>query len=56
MAERRLSAVLIGIVFMSGCSFAPVYRPPAVDVPPTFKEAGAWQPATPADRLSRDGW
>ncbi|EDT04114.1 RND efflux system, outer membrane lipoprotein, NodT family [Burkholderia ambifaria IOP40-10] len=56
MGNRRLSVLLITAVLLTGCSFAPVYHPPVIETPATFKEGGAWQPATPADRINRDGW
>ncbi|KVC71736.1 efflux transporter outer membrane subunit [Burkholderia ubonensis] len=56
MVECRLYAALASIALVTGCSFAPVYRTPAVDTPVAFKEAGAWQLAKPADRMPRDAW
>ncbi|KVG10016.1 efflux transporter outer membrane subunit [Burkholderia thailandensis] len=56
MVERRLYAALASVALVTGCSFAPVYRTPDVDMPVAFKEAGAWRLATPADRMPRDAW
>ncbi|WP_175957819.1 efflux transporter outer membrane subunit [Burkholderia sp. BCC0405] len=57
MANRvRLCAMLAGIAFLSACSFAPVYHAPRTALPASFKEAGGWQTAKPADRIARDGW
>jgi NodT family efflux transporter outer membrane factor (OMF) lipoprotein len=56
MADRRLYAACAAVALLAGCSFAPVYQTPATALPTAFKESGAWQVATPADRLPRDGW
>jgi NodT family efflux transporter outer membrane factor (OMF) lipoprotein len=40
----------------SGCNLAPVYSRPTVATPMAYKEAGNWQPATPADSISRGHW
>ena len=53
---RRLCIALAAAALLSGCSFAPTYHAPPVSVPTTFKEGGAWQLATPADRVPRDAW
>ena len=53
----RGATILLSIVAaLAGCSLAPVYDKPAVDVPETFKEAGPWAPATPADQVDRGAW
>ena len=56
MGERRLYAALASLALVTGCSFAPTYQVPATAIPTTFKEAGAWQQAKPADRIERDAW
>ncbi|WP_175882811.1 efflux transporter outer membrane subunit [Burkholderia sp. BCC0044] len=57
MANRlRLCALLAGVAFLSACSFAPAYHVPQTALPASFKEAGGWQAAKPADRIARDGW
>ncbi|WP_186215420.1 efflux transporter outer membrane subunit [Burkholderia gladioli] len=56
MGKRRLCAMLAGVAFLSACSFAPVYHAPRTALPTTFKEAGGWQTAQPADRIEHDGW
>ncbi|CAD9224438.1 RND efflux system, outer membrane lipoprotein, NodT [Burkholderia cenocepacia] len=57
MANRlRLCAMLAGVAFLSACSFAPAYHAPQTALPASFKEAGGWQAAKPADRIARDGW
>jgi outer membrane protein, multidrug efflux system len=47
----------LAVLLLAGCSFAPAYAPPQVQVPQAFKEAGAMTPpAAPADAIVRDGW
>jgi NodT family efflux transporter outer membrane factor (OMF) lipoprotein len=41
---------------LGGCSLAPVYKVPVVDVPDSYKEAGPWQPAVPSDQRERGDW
>ena len=44
---------------LTGCNFAPDYKPPATEQPAAFKEtaaSGAWQPARPADDIPRGHW
>lgn len=41
---------------LAGCSMAPAYKVPVVDVPDSYKEAGPWQPAAPADQRERGDW
>ena len=47
-------------LLLAGCSLAPPYERPSVDVPAAFKEAPAadsmWLPAAPADELDRGAW
>jgi len=50
--------------FVSGCSFAPHYKRPAVETPATFKESpgtnnfdtNIWQVAQPGDAMLRSNW
>src|SRR6202012_5952987 len=56
MAKLRLTLVAASIVALSACSFAPTYQVPQTAIPTSFKEAGPWQLARPADRIPRDGW
>jgi NodT family efflux transporter outer membrane factor (OMF) lipoprotein len=52
------------VTLLAGCSVGPKYARPAVETPPaykeeppqSFKEAGVWKPAQPADRESRGKW
>lgn len=43
-------------VLLAGCSLAPVYDKPIVDIPTHYKEQAPWSAAVPADRLSRGDW
>lgn len=53
---KRLTCVALACAMLAGCSLAPPYHAPSVDVPTAFKEQGNWAPATPADRIPRDAW
>jgi outer membrane protein TolC len=49
---------------LAGCAVGPKYARPTVETPPaykeeppqSFKEAGVWKPAQPADQQSRGKW
>jgi NodT family efflux transporter outer membrane factor (OMF) lipoprotein len=41
---------------LAACDFAPKYHPPAIAIPASYKEAGPWRPAQPADTLPRGPW
>jgi NodT family efflux transporter outer membrane factor (OMF) lipoprotein len=56
MVKRRVLVAAACAVALNACSFAPTYKVPATAIPTTFKEAGPWQPAKPADRIPRDSW
>jgi len=57
MAERRRAAcVLMAMAALAGCSFAPAYHPPVTVTPASYKEAGPWAPAAPADLAPRGDW
>jgi outer membrane protein, multidrug efflux system len=43
-------------VLLGGCSLAPKYRPPPPPDVSSYKEAGDWMPATPADAQARGPW
>ncbi|SDD37471.1 efflux transporter, outer membrane factor (OMF) lipoprotein, NodT family [Cupriavidus sp. YR651] len=56
--KRRLAAAaLAAIVLLAGCATAPPYQPPAIDLPQSYKEAGATpaHPGGPAN-LSAVWW
>jgi outer membrane protein, multidrug efflux system len=51
----KISAwVLPGL--LGGCSLAPEYSAPKMDIPETYKEIGHWTVATPADTDLRGEW
>ncbi len=52
----RLAAALGGLLALGGCNLAPPYKPPTIVIPASYKEAGPWQPARPADELPRGPW
>jgi NodT family efflux transporter outer membrane factor (OMF) lipoprotein len=41
---------------LAACDFAPKYHPPAMVIPASYKEAGPWKQAQPADGLPRGQW
>jgi len=57
-------AILAGVMFTVGCTVGPKYVRPTVPAPPaykeapppSFKEAGVWQPAHPGDQGLRGKW
>lgn len=56
---KRLS--ILSAMLLAGCSLAPTFEPPALDVPAEFKqltpeERGRWKTAQPADAQPRGEW
>ena len=52
-----MTAALMALMGLSGCSQAPDYQPPALSATPiAFREAGPWVPATPAVPENADWW
>ena len=45
MRLRSLTLLAVAGLVLAACSVGPDYVKPALDVPPTFKEAGQWKPA-----------
>jgi NodT family efflux transporter outer membrane factor (OMF) lipoprotein len=43
-------------LLLAACDLAPIYHPPAVEVPAKFKEAGNWQVAQPGDAGPHGEW
>ena len=56
MTKLRALATLPAILALASCSLAPPYHTPSTPVPPSFKEAPGWQPATPADAVAKGQW
>jgi multidrug efflux system outer membrane protein len=60
MRTLALSALLVSLSALAGCSLAPDYQKPSVAMPAGFKEAqatdGNWKPAQPSDALARGEW
>ncbi len=54
----RNSGISIGLLALTlaGCAVGPNYRRPTAPVPPAYKEADGWKPATPSDALERGTW
>jgi NodT family efflux transporter outer membrane factor (OMF) lipoprotein len=53
---KPLHLLLPALGALAGCSFAPDYKPPAVETPVAYKEAGPWAVAQPADDKPRADW
>ena len=56
MKRARLLALAGGTWCLAACDLAPHYQPPVITIPASFKEAGPWQQARPADREPRGPW
>jgi NodT family efflux transporter outer membrane factor (OMF) lipoprotein len=57
MKHMLRQSTLLGSLLLAGCSLAPPYKPPSVAaIPASYKEAGPWQVAHPADTLPRGPW
>src|SRR3982074_1513462 len=57
MKPQLLVFALSAAGALAGCSLAPVYVRPATTPPPdSYKEAGDWKPAQPADTQPRGPW
>lgn len=57
MKARRAWLMLPVLLALGGCSLSPSYQRPTVPAPPdTYKEAGDWEVATPADSFARGPW
>jgi outer membrane protein, multidrug efflux system len=56
VSRGSYAAVGIAAALLGGCSLAPKYRPPPPPEVSTYKEAGDWMPATPADAQPRGPW
>ena len=56
MSHARLLTSAALLALLTACNLAPPYRAPLVPVPVAYKEAAPWQPARPADDLSRGDW
>jgi multidrug efflux system outer membrane protein len=52
----RFAAACVAAMLLSSCSLAPKYRPPPPPEVSSYKEAGDWMPATPADAQPRGPW
>jgi multidrug efflux system outer membrane protein len=53
--KHALAAGLL--VALTGCSLAPTYHRPSIDIPASYKETtGLWTPAAPADAQPRGDW
>ena len=56
--KLKRSALLLALT-LQGCSLAPTYKPPALDLPQHYREQtsdGPWHSAQPGDQLSPQWW
>ena len=56
---NRIKPALVALaatLALGGCSLAPTYQVPAMNIPANFKEAAPWTDAQPADALPRGAW
>jgi len=55
---RRAASLAVAVLgVLSACSLSPRYQRPSVPAPPdSYKEAGEWKLATPADATARGRW
>ena len=56
MPRVRSGAFALAALALAGCSLAPAYAPPSLDMPTAYKETGPWTPASPADDAPRGDW
>lgn len=54
MTKKPLS--VLAFALLAGCSFAPHYTRPAMDMPAQWKPVEGWQPANPSNGLPRGDW
>lgn len=55
-STKRILALCLSVA-LCGCSLAPVYQVPKLDIPASYKTAdGLWTQAAPADDSSRGDW
>jgi len=56
MTKPILSASLLPLLALAGCSLAPHYARPEVAAAPAWKPVDGWQPANPSDHAPRADW
>lgn len=56
LVRSRAGIALALILAAQGCAVGPNYSRPATVVPPVYKEAGNWVPATPSDAADKQDW
>jgi len=55
-ADCRLAVTGLTALLLSACAVGPAYQKPTAPEVSSFKEAGDWMPAAPADALERGPW
>jgi NodT family efflux transporter outer membrane factor (OMF) lipoprotein len=56
MKRKKLPCLAGCVLLLAGCDMAPEYHAPAIVLPASFKEAGPWKQAQPADAAPRGKW
>jgi outer membrane protein, multidrug efflux system len=56
MNSRVSAALWASSLLLSGCSLAPDYAPPQIQLPTQYKEDGAWKAGEPKDDRPRGDW
>lgn len=56
MTKPILSASILPLLALAGCSLAPHYARPEVAAAPAWKPVDGWQPANPSDQAPRADW
>lgn len=51
-----LLSAMLAAAALSGCSLAPHYSRPGLDLPAQWKPVDGWQPARPSDGVTRGDW
>ncbi len=55
--RRRISALLVGLLLISGCTVGPRYAKPTTPAPPAYKEVPPdWKTAQPSDQIAKGKW
>ncbi len=54
--RRRLAALGLAAVLLTGCDLAPRYAAPTVTVPVSYRDAEVWRTAVPSDAAPRPDW
>ncbi|HEY8026079.1 MAG TPA: efflux transporter outer membrane subunit [Burkholderiaceae bacterium] len=56
MMQRKAMVAAFGALWLGGCSLAPIYQAPKVEIATDAWKDSPWQPAQPGDHLPRGSW